>query len=185
MRSRRRGYDGLCLQLAAGGGEPERGGTGVLEVQLRVCRSDADGGELGRATSEWMLINLAARKVVAIPEAVFAAANTVREPVFGDEPLPKLRWECSAESPDALVFRARRGDIDLNGHVNNVHYVEWLMEGRPGSAGPCRELEIVFKSETLAGEEVRVESVETEPDVFVHRVYAPDGRDHVLARTAR
>ena len=37
----------------------------------------------------------------------------------------------------------------------------------------------------LAGEEVRVESVETEPDVFVHRVYAPDGHDHVLARTAR
>ena len=43
------------------------------------------------------------------------------------------------------------------------------------------------KTETqkLAGEEVRVESVETEPDVFVHRVYAPDGHDHVLARTAR
>ena len=59
------------------------------------------------------------------------------------------------------------------------------MEGRPDSAGSCHELEIVFKSETLAGEEVRVESVETEPDVFVHRVYAPDGRDHVLARTAR
>ena len=71
----------------------------------------------------------------------------------------------------------------MNGHVNNVHYVEWLMEGRPDSAGPCRELDIVFKSETLAGEDVRVESVETEPGVFVHRVYAPDGRDHVLAST--
>ena len=161
-----------------------RGGRRIVAWRDFVL-SDADGAEIGRATSEWMLIDLASRKVVAIPEAVFAAANTVREPVFGDEPLPKLRWECSAESPDALVFRARRGDIDLNGHVNNVHYVEWLMEGRPGSAGPCRELEIVFKSETLAGEEVRVESVETEPDVFVHRVYAPDGRDHVLARTAR
>ena len=87
------------------------------------------------------------------------------------------------ESADALVFRARRGDIDLNGHVNNVHYVEWLMEGRLDSAAPCRELDIVFKSETLAGEEVRVDSVETEPAVFIHRVYAPDGRDHVLARS--
>ena len=86
-------------------------------------------------------------------------------------------------SADALVFRARRGDIDLNGHVNNVHYVEWLLESRPDEAGPCRELDIVFKSETLAGEEVRVESVETEPGVFIHRVYAPDGRDHVLARS--
>ncbi len=58
------------------------------------------------------------------------------------------------------------------------------MEGRPDSAGPCLELDIVFKSETLAGEEVRVESAETEPGEFMHRVYAPDGRDHVIARTS-
>ena len=116
------------------------------------------------------------RRIVAWRDFVLSGAN-------GEE--LGRRWECSVASPDALVFRARRGDIDLNGHVNNVHYVEWLMEGRPDSAGPCHELEIVFKSETLAGEEVRVESVETEPDVFVHRVYTPDGHDHVLARTAR
>ena len=161
-----------------------RGGRRIVAYRDFVL-TGADGDELGRATSEWMLIDLASRKIVAIPDGVFAAANTVREPVFGEEPFAKLRWDCKAESPDALVFRARRGDIDLNGHVNNVHYVEWLMESRPDAAGPCRELDIVFKSETLAGEEVRVESVETEPGVFAHRVYAPDGRDHVLARTAR
>ena len=160
-----------------------RGGRRIVAWRDFVL-TDADGEELGHASSEWMLIDLASRKVVAIPDGVFAAANTVRKPVFGDEPFPKLRWECGVASPDALVFRARRGDIDLNGHVNNVHYIEWLMEGRPDAAGPCRELDIVFKSETLAGEEVRVESVEVEPGVFAHRVYAPDGRDHVLARTA-
>ena len=159
-----------------------RGGRRIVAYRDFVL-SDADGREIGHATSEWMLIDLASRKVVAIPEAVFAAANTVREPVFGDEPFIKLRWDCREAASGALVFRARRGDIDLNGHVNNVHYVEWLMEGRPASASPCRELDIVFKSETLAGEEVRVESVEVEPEVFIHRVYAPDGRDHVLART--
>ena len=160
-----------------------RGGRRIVAYRDFVL-TGADGAELGRATSEWMLIDLASRKIVAIPDGVFAAANTVREPVFGEEPFAKLRWDCKAESPDALAFRARRGDIDLNGHVNNVHYVEWLMEGRPEAAGPCHEIDIVFKSETLAGEEVRVESVETEPGVYVHRVYAPDGRDHVLARSS-
>ena len=160
-----------------------RGGRRIVAYRDFVL-TGADGAELGCATSEWMLIDLASHKVVAIPDGVFAAANTVRKPVFGDEPFAKLRWDCSVASPDALSFRARRGDIDLNGHVNNVHYVEWLMEGRPDAAGPCQELDIVFKSETLAGEEVRVESVETEPGVFFHRVYAPDGRDHVLARTS-
>ena len=160
-----------------------RGGRRIVAYRDFVL-TGADGVELGRATSEWMLIDLASRKIVAIPDGVFAAANTVREPVFGEEPFAKLRWDCKAESPDALAFRARRGDIDLNGHVNNVHYVEWLMEGRPDAAGPCHEIDIVFKSETLAGEEVRVESVETEPGVYFHRVYAPDGRDHVIARSS-
>ena len=160
-----------------------RGGRRIVAYRDFVL-TGADGVELGRATSEWMLIDLASRKIVAIPDGVFAAANTVREPVFGEEPFAKLRWDCKAESPDALAFRARRGDIDLNGHVNNVHYVEWLMEGRPEAAGPCHEIDIVFKSETLAGEEVRVESVETEPGVYFHRVYAPDGRDHVIARSS-
>ncbi len=157
---------------------------GRLIVAYRDFELSSESGEtIGRATSEWMLIDLSSRKAVAIPEGVFAAANTVRAPVFGDEQLQRIRWDCRESSADALSFRARRGDIDLNGHVNNVHYVEWLMEGRPESAGPCYDLEITFKSETFAGDEVRVESVETEPGVFVHRVFAPDGRDHALART--
>ena len=160
-----------------------RGGRRIV-AHRDFALSGADGEEIGRATSEWMIIDLASRKLVAIPEGVFAAANTVRDPVFGDEPLAKLRWDCREAAADALVFRARRGDIDLNGHVNNVHYVEWLMEGRPAAAGRCRELDVVFKSETFAGEEVRVESVETEPGVYLHRVYAPDGRDHVIGRTS-
>ena len=159
-----------------------RGGRRIVAYRDFVL-TGADGAELGRATSEWMLIDLASRKIVAIPDGVFAAANTVREPVFGEEPFAKLRWDCKAESPDALAFRARRGDIDLNGHVNNVHYVEWLMEGRPEAADPCHEIDIVFKSETLAGEEVRAEAVETEPGVFAHRLSSPAGHDHILART--
>jgi acyl-ACP thioesterase len=160
-----------------------RGGRRIVAYRDFLLSGTA-GEELGRATSEWMLIDLASRKVVAIPDSVFAAANTVREPVFGEESFAKLRWDCREMAGDALSFRARRGDIDLNGHVNNVHYVEWLMEGRPDAAGPCHEIDIVFKSETLAGEEVRVESVETEPGVYFHRVYAPDGRDHVIARSS-
>jgi acyl-ACP thioesterase len=159
-----------------------RGGRRIVADRDFVI-SDNSGAEFGRATSEWMLIDLASRKVVPIPEGVFAAANTVRQPVFGDDPFTKLRWDCR-ETSDTTTFTARRGDIDLNGHVNNVHYIEWLMETRPTSAAPCKELEVTFKSETFAGEQVLGESVEVEPGVFVHRLSASDNRDHVLARTA-
>jgi len=144
---------------------------------------DGAGNEYGRATSEWLLIDLSSRKLVPIPENVFAAANDVRAPVFGDEPFAKLRWDCR-ETAAAQRFRARRGDIDMNGHVNNVHYVEWLVEGLPDGLTACRDLEVAFKSETLAGEEVLAEAVEVEPGVYVHRISSVDGHDRVRARTA-
>ena len=58
-----------------------------------------------------------------------------------------------------------------------------LRQTVPPGAGVCTDFEIVFRSETLAGEEVRAEGVAVEPGVYAHRLSAPDGRDHVLART--
>ena len=144
----------------------------------------ADSSLIGIATSEWMVIDLASRRVMPIPDGVFALANDERAPVFGGEAFSKLRWDCREIAGNALRFHAKRADIDLNGHVNNVHYVEWFMETLPSGMEHCRECEIVFKSETFAGEEVLAEGVEVEPGVFIHRVSSPDGHDHVLARTA-
>lgn len=142
----------------------------------------ADGAAIGRATSEWMIIDLATRRIVPVPETVYALANKEREPAFGaGDGFSKLRWDCR-ETSGAAEFRARRGDIDMNGHVNNVRYAEWLLETLPEGAS-VREFEIVFKSETFAGERVLAEGVEVAPGEYIHRVGAPDGRDHVLART--
>lgn len=157
------------------------GGRRVAATRDFVLR-DAAGECLGVATSEWMLIDLASRRVVPIPERVVSLADDARPPVLGEAPFGKLRWDCR-EVASAQVFRARRGDIDLNGHVNNVHYVEWIVETVPPEAGVCTDFTIVFRSETFAGDEVRAECVEVEPGVRVHRLSAPDGRDHVLART--
>ena len=157
------------------------GGHRIVAARDFEIRS-ADGARCGIATSEWMLINLSSRKVVAIPPSVLACVDTSCPPVFGNAPFSRLRWNCH-EATDAQTFRARRVDIDLNHHVNNVHYVEWLLETVPEGKGRCSDFEIIFRSEAVAGNEVRAEGVEVEPGVFIHRISSPDGRDHVLART--
>jgi len=146
------------------------------DFELRV------GGEvIGIASSEWMILDLATRRLVPIPANVYAAGNDERQPVFGGAEFSKLRWDCR-ETASADRFRVRRGDIDINRHVNNVRYIEWIVEALPPSAAPIAEFEIAFKSETLAGDEVLTESVEVEPGVFVARAAAADGRDHAVAR---
>jgi acyl-ACP thioesterase len=161
-----------------------RGGRRITAWRDFILTGD-DGRPLGVATSEWMLIDLATRKVLPIPEAVYAAANTVRAPVLGVEPYtPRLRFPAAADTPPALAFRAQQSQIDLNGHVNNVHYVAWALEAVPAAFRGRRvaALDIVFRQEAKAGDAL-VSSVEiVSPDRLRHAIARPS--DGALLATA-
>ena len=141
---------------------------------------DAKGETLGVASSEWMVIDLASRKVRAVPERAFAANDPANAPVLGPEPFSKFRFPAGAEVRQAGTFAAMKSQIDLNGHVNNVHYVSWMLE--PCESRCPAEMEVVFRSETFAGDEVRVETAAADGFTY-HRVFSPDGKDHIVART--
>ena len=163
---------------------------GMLHAVEDVSFVINKGETLGVASSEWMVIDLATRKLHAIPERVFAANDPANVPVLGLEPFAKFRFpdtgklfdcsDCSIERSKAMTFTAQKSQIDLNGHVNNVHYINWMLE--PCARRCPAEMEVVFRSETFAGDEVRVETAAADGFTY-HRVSAPDGKDHVIART--
>ena len=143
---------------------------------------DADGQTIVLATSEWMLIDLSTRKIVQIPSKVLEACQFGSESVLGPEPFTaRLKYQPRASNISAGPFAAQRSHIDLNGHGNNIHYVEWLLE--PHETARPSNIEIVFRSETLAGETVHVELSKGDDGKNYHRVFAPDGKDHVIAVT--
>lgn len=141
---------------------------------------DAKGETLGIASSEWMIIDLASRKIHAVPEKVFAANDPENVPVLGLEPFSKFRFPDGGSGVSPLRFAAMKSQIDLNGHVNNVHYINWMLE--PCESRCPAEMEVVFRSETFAGDEVSVETAAADGFIY-HRVSAPDGKDHIVART--
>ena len=144
---------------------------------------DAKGETLGVASSEWMIIDLSTRKIHAVPEKVFAANDPANVPVLGLEPFAKFRFPegTDGDARHSETFTAMKSQIDLNGHVNNVHYINWMLE--PCASRCPAEMEIVFRSETFAGDEVRVETAAADGYTY-HRVSAPDGKDHIVARSA-
>ena len=156
-----------------------RGGRKIVawrDFELKNSKDET----IGLATSEWMLINLATRKIVPVPESVLAFADPENIPVLGTEPFTRFKFPSVSASAAPLSFIAQKSQIDLNGHVNNVHYVAWMFEP---CAGACpHEMEIVFRSETFVGDQVGVEVAE-EDGFSYHRVFAPDGKDHIIART--
>jgi len=110
---------------------------------------DGSGAELFRASSEWLYVDLKSQKIAKLPET-FADIVLPSTPDFD---LPDIGGKFAhLPSVDGSVeILTRRSDIDFNDHVNNVHYVEWMLEGRMGSGGVA-DLDIVFRQAAKAGE---------------------------------
>lgn len=140
--------------------------------------SDAEGIEIGRASTEWMMIDMTSRRPVAIPAFVTERANTVRSSVF-EEPLGfKIDFSTLTSTVAPYTIRAAASDIDLNGHVNNVRYITWLFDARDVQPESI-DFELAFKGEVLKGVEVTVETAEKDGELYL-RIHSTT--DHVLAR---
>lgn len=120
------------------------------------------GEQLGRATSTWVMINLQTRKVAKIPEAMrHKLARFAPEPLRDafdrsehKQKLPNLELPAEIEGP---VQVARRSDVDMNGHINNVTYLAWALETVPSEIYYHYELmqmEIDYKAECHSGDAI-------------------------------
>ena len=140
---------------------------------------DATGNVIGKATSEWMIIDLAARRTIAIPQNILSCIDDSVPPVMGANPFSKLRLIEECNDP-AFSTKAQKSHIDLNGHVNNVRYIEWMLE--PCQSPRPKRMEIVFRGEAFAGDEVNV-SVISADDGLLLRVFSLEGKDYIIAKT--
>ena len=150
------------------------------------------GEILARAVSHWVVVSLAAHKVVRIPAFIADVAldNTVTAMDDAKHRIPE-----TGEAYEACVFRARLADIDRNRHVNNVRYMEWVAESVPEPVrrgGELADLELMYKAESVHGDTVSVRTAPApgtgdEPEGtrgFYHSlVRENDGKELVRARS--
>lgn len=130
-------------------------GENGLFASREFMMYDAEGGELARATSAWLMVDVERRRPVRIP----AFVRELRVP-HRDFPLPGELTRLKMPSGETIArdFTVRRFDQDLNQHTNNVRYVEWALETLPQetvSDLTVSELDIVFRAETAFGDEVQ------------------------------
>ena len=165
------------------------GMKGRLVARRCFLGLDGDGAEVFRAGSEWLYVDMKSQKIAKLPES-FAGLVPPDTPDFEFPDLGgKFAHLPSVEaSADILT---RHGDLDFNDHVNNVHYVEWMLEaggvgGDDGHAGRVTlpgELDIVFRQAAKAGEALVSERCAAEGDRTFHAIRRPsDGA--VLATAA-
>jgi acyl-ACP thioesterase len=170
--------------------------TWPSDLSERIATRDfrlasADGRECGRATSHWVVIDVAKRRPVRMPEPVRAIRRPARGRALGGG---LSRLEPPAPPEASLELPVRWSDLDANGHVNNLAYVGWVVESVPRDvlqASAPHALEISFRAECRDEDTVVVERASDAaagaggPVSFRHRIVERgSGRELALARTS-
>lgn len=117
-----------------------------------------DGRPVIRATSSWVILDVAARRLCRTSEVTgMIPESTVCHDDAIADPAPKLAMPRGCEPLQCAVHRVRYSDTDLIGHTNNARYVVWAMdclEYDSLMAKPLKDLQVNFIHETKAGDEV-------------------------------
>lgn len=116
------------------------------------------GEELVKATQEWVLMDFDTRKFCSAKDAYTGPHDFEEARAFGKRPR-KLK-DFDAEGAPALIIVPRFADIDVNGHVNNAVYGDYVVNAlNPGPEGAIGTFQIDYRHEALPGEPL---------EMFVH-----------------
>ncbi|MGM9669504.1 MAG: acyl-[acyl-carrier-protein] thioesterase [Faecousia sp.] len=115
---------------------------------------DAEGNVLFRARSLWVLMDLSTRAMVLPPKAGFDVPGMIRDMDLPNPPsLPAI------ESDDAALRSVGYTDLDRNGHMSNIRYLDWIMDLLPSSFHGSHNLSgfsVCYLNEAREGQQIRL-----------------------------
>ena len=110
------------------------------------------GGKLASATSAWMILDRDKRRPLRVDQMIFPWKTGVAEMNTDLKKVPEL-----ANGQPRATFHAAFSDIDPNGHVTAMRYLQWVMDSHPRAFLEDREpgsIEISFLAESAMDDEV-------------------------------
>jgi medium-chain acyl-[acyl-carrier-protein] hydrolase len=134
----------------------------------------ADGAAVAAATTSWLTIDHTTRKVVR-PDNTLLQHNAAGQ--FPNA-LPRNAAKLDATAADAMIspgFLVTASDLDVNRHVNNVKYLEWVADSYDLdfvlNHDPC-SVEINFLAESFYSDEmvIRTSTEKDTPAVYNHAI---------------
>ncbi len=151
------------------------------DFRLRIPGAQED---FAYASSAWLLLDMNRMRPVTV-NTHLPLKQVLDRPRMVPEPFPPLE---STGSPEfSTEIRVRRADIDMNDHVNNVHYVEWLAESLPESVwrnADVSALDVEYKRALKFGDTVTIQTYANGPGAYIHRMgVAGQNGDVLRART--
>ena len=138
---------------------------------------EEDGTLIGRAVSLWVVLDLKNRNMITMEKAGF---SIIPEQEHGAcLPFPSAPRALNKGKEQLISKIPQYSDLDVNRHVNNTHYIDWLCDLFPlerFEANAIRRILINYAGEIHAKEELTLVFEEDE-NMFTLRD-CPDGKSH-------
>lgn len=122
-----------------------------------------------KASTEWLAIDLTSKKI-ARTELYFPKNIEQYDIHFFN---PKSKIEKFTPSESFLTITPVLSDIDVNMHVNNARYIDWILDSLDflfNSKMKIAEFEIQYISETKFGETVKIYNHNLDKYNFIHSI---------------
>ncbi len=119
--------------------------------------TDKEGRERVKATTSWLVLDLATRRLVRDPKLM--EDGTVCTDNAIETPADKVQMPKDIEAVHVMDHVVAYSDVDMNGHTNNAMYMQWAMDAVVydiSSTMPVKEFTINFNHETKPGDVVAV-----------------------------
>jgi medium-chain acyl-[acyl-carrier-protein] hydrolase len=124
-----------------------------FRADRRFAIDTAEGIRHLDALSRWIFLDTERMRPRRVPEEIIsafempAAAKTM--------PWDGEIGEFEGGEPGSPIV-VRPDDLDYNGHVNNIRYVEWALDAVPPGTGDLSRLLVSYEGETVEGAKIRI-----------------------------
>lgn len=110
---------------------------------------DNHGNLMVQASTQWVFLDIHRKRPTRVPDDMNNIYDTESEYNLHDFYEFKKEIDINKE----VDFHVRKSDIDSNNHVNNVKYLNWMIEALPDELDDkyLYELDIQYKKETKLG----------------------------------
>lgn len=104
--------------------------------------------------SQWMVLDIQKKRPVKMPEELMSSRFKTDQHVLE---LHKNSLENLSGDESQLIATVGSNDLDMNRHVNNVRYIDWITGyhfQEPENQQKCDELTIQYSAETTASDKI-------------------------------
>ncbi|MCU0444012.1 MAG: thioesterase [Microscillaceae bacterium] len=138
------------------------------------------GQVVALAASNWVVVELAKKKLAVVPEFVKTALHNPQKMPYA---MNKNKIADLQQADYQHFTTVKWHDLDINEHTNNKHYFRWSLDALPPEIWTHQKLtklDMQFRAESFWGDNLQINAQKMPDNTFLHQIIDKDSQKGVV-----